>query len=78
VIVSVADCGPGIPPAERERIFERFAQVQGTGSHRRGFGLGLTFCRLTVEGHGGKIWVEPRADAQGSRFVFTLPFGSER
>jgi signal transduction histidine kinase len=77
VIVSVADCGPGIPPGERERIFERFAQVQGAGGHRRGFGLGLTFCRLAIEGHGGKIWAEPRDDGQGSRFVFTLPLVSE-
>jgi len=78
LMVSVADCGPGIPLAERERIFERFAQVEGAGSHRRGFGLGLTFCRLTVEGHGGKIWVEPRPEGQGSRFVFTLPLLPER
>ena len=49
-----------------------------TRSHRRGFGLGLTFCRLTVEAHGGKIWVEPRQDGQGSRFIFTLPLVRER
>lgn len=74
IVVSVADQGPGIPAAERERIFERFAQVAGSKPARRGFGLGLTFCRLTIEAHGGQIWVEPGPDGVGSRFVFTLPF----
>ena len=77
VVVSVTDAGPGIPPTERERIFERFAQVSDDKTARRGFGLGLTFCRLTVEAHGGKIWVESGPKEQGSRFVFSLPF-SER
>jgi signal transduction histidine kinase len=73
IALSVDDSGPGIPPEERERIFERFAQVKGRRARRRGFGLGLTFCQLAVEGHGGRIWVEPGADDIGSRFVFTLP-----
>ncbi len=71
--ICVDDSGPGIPPEERERIFERFAQVKGRRARRRGFGLGLTFCQLAVEGHGGRIWVEPGADDVGSRFIFTLP-----
>jgi signal transduction histidine kinase len=74
IIISVADAGPGIPPHERERIFERFTQVEGTQLQRRGFGLGLTFCRLAVEAHGGEIWVEDGPGGKGSRFVFTLPF----
>jgi signal transduction histidine kinase len=73
VVVSVTDSGPGIPVEERERIFERFAQIPGQTPTRRGFGLGLTFCRLAVEGHGGQIWVEPGPDGHGSRFIFTLP-----
>ncbi|MCD4686584.1 MAG: cyclic nucleotide-binding domain-containing protein [Anaerolineae bacterium] len=73
IIVSVIDGGPGIPEEERERIFERFTQVAGSSPSRRGFGLGLTFCRLTVEAHGGEIWVEPGANGVGSRFAFTLP-----
>jgi signal transduction histidine kinase len=74
ILVSVTDTGPGIPPDERERIFERFAQVaDGPQPVRRGFGLGLTFCRLAVEAHGGQIWIEPGPDNKGSRFVFTLP-----
>ena len=73
VQVSVTDAGPGIPPEERTRIFERFAQVSGEKHKRRGFGLGLNFCKLTIEAHAGKIWVEPGPQDVGSRFVFTLP-----
>ena len=72
VQVSVTDDGPGIPEEERERIFERFAQVADGKARRRGFGLGLTYCRLAVEHHGGKIWVEPGNEDRGSRFIFTL------
>jgi signal transduction histidine kinase len=72
--VSVEDSGAGIPLADRQRIFDRFAQIQRVGLRRtRGYGLGLAFCRLTVEAHGGRIWVEPVSENTGSRFVFTLP-----
>ena len=71
IILSVTDMGPGIPADERERIFERFAQVTGD---RRGYGLGLAFCRMAVEAHDGRIWVEPNPTGSGSRFVFSLPF----
>lgn len=72
--ITVTDSGPGIPPADRNRIFERFAQVERSGMRRtRGFGLGLAFCRLAVEAHGGEIWVEEPENNKGSRFVFTLP-----
>lgn len=77
VVVSVIDAGPGIPEEERERIFERFTQVSGSRPSRRGFGLGLTFCRLTIEAHGGEIWVEPGPGGVGSRFVFTLPVNTQ-
>jgi signal transduction histidine kinase len=73
VVVSIIDAGPGIPEEERERIFERFTQVAGSSPSRRGFGLGLTFCRLTIEAHGGEIWVEPGPEGVGSRFMFTMP-----
>ncbi|MFC1975829.1 sensor histidine kinase, partial [Chloroflexota bacterium] len=72
VQASITDTGLGIPPEDRERIFERFAQVEGSTS-RTGFGLGLSFCRLAVEAHGGQIWVESGDDGAGSRFTFTLP-----
>jgi signal transduction histidine kinase len=72
VHVSVTDSGPGIPPQDRERVFDRYIQA-GDQTGRRGFGLGLTFCRLVVEAHGGRIWVESGDEGTGSRFVFTLP-----
>jgi two-component system, sensor histidine kinase and response regulator len=56
----VADAGPGIPPELREQVFSAFAQVgagAGTVSHGNR-GLGLTFCKLAVETHGGRIWIE--------------------
>jgi PAS domain S-box-containing protein len=67
----VEDHGPGIPDEAREHIFEKFVQLRGEGS-TRGLGLGLAFCRLAVQAHGGTIWVENLKDG-GSRFIFTLP-----
>jgi two-component system sensor histidine kinase/response regulator len=60
VELRVADAGSGIPPDMREKVFERFVQVDGAERtvSRAGRGLGLTFCKLAVEAHGGKIWVE--------------------
>jgi two-component system, NtrC family, sensor histidine kinase KinB len=64
------DRGMGIPAAYHERIFEKFGQVRGRKV--RGTGLGLTFCKLAVEAHGGKIWLESDEGA-GSVFAFALP-----
>jgi PAS domain S-box-containing protein len=69
---SVHDEGPGIPPEHREKIFDRFAQGPSASGKRRGTGLGLTFCKLMVETHGGSIWVDS-PDERGSTFYFTLP-----
>jgi two-component system, sensor histidine kinase and response regulator len=67
---AVRDSGRGIPPEAFERIFEKFGQVE---SHNRiGTGLGLTFCKLAVEAHGGHIEVESTPDV-GSTFSFTIP-----
>ncbi|HJS30248.1 MAG TPA: GAF domain-containing protein [Anaerolineales bacterium] len=71
VEVALTDTGPGVAEEHRLMIFDRFSQVPGVRSRRRGSGLGLTFCRLVIEAHGGRIWVEP-ASGGGSRFVFTL------
>jgi signal transduction histidine kinase len=71
VRVSVSDNGPGIPPEYHQRIFEKFGQVKGERS-RGGTGLGLTFCRLAVEAHGGAIGVDSEV-GQGSTFWFLLP-----
>ncbi len=67
----VHDSGPGIPAAEKEYIFDKFARLNPKGS-QKGFGLGLAYCRLAIEGHGGRIWVESEP-GQGTRFCFTLP-----
>lgn len=69
--VAVSDNGPGIPPEDQARIFEKFERVQSQGPPK-GLGLGLAFCRLAVEAHDGRIWVESRP-GQGSTFYFTLP-----
>ncbi len=69
--IYVQDDGPGIPEIDRERIFDKFTRLKNkTGA--RGLGVGLAFCKLAVQGHGGKIWVEP-APEHGAKFVFTLP-----
>ncbi|MFZ6028402.1 MAG: GAF domain-containing protein [Chloroflexota bacterium] len=72
VAIHVCDTGPGIPEEYREKVFDRFTQIPGQKGRRRGSGLGLTFCRLAVEAHGGRIWVSPRAGG-GSDFTFLLP-----
>lgn len=72
VRIDVADTGIGIPAEQQERIFEKFTQVENTATARRGTGLGLTFCKMTVEAHGGRIWVESKV-GEGSTFSFTLP-----
>ncbi len=73
VVVDVADSGVGIPDDERERIFGKFAQGRRGPVRRRGVGLGLAFCRLAVEAHGGRIWVRSDRAQQGSVFSFVLP-----
>ncbi|HSH04572.1 MAG TPA: ATP-binding protein [Anaerolineae bacterium] len=69
--IAVVDDGPGIPLEAQKRIFSKFEQVGGS-NQKRGTGLGLTFCRLVVDAHGGQIYVE--SDGQkGSAFVVELP-----
>lgn len=71
VTLWVEDTGPGIPRESRDYIFEKFTRLQGD-RFTKGLGLGLAFCRLAVQAHGGRIWVESAAGS-GSRFLFTLP-----
>jgi signal transduction histidine kinase len=71
VLLAVSDEGPGVPIEQRERIFERYARLGGANAPRTGRGLGLTFCRLAVEAHGGTIWVED-ALPHGTRFCVRM------
>ncbi|MFQ6099776.1 MAG: ATP-binding protein [Anaerolineae bacterium] len=72
VMVSVSDTGVGIPPGDRERIFQRFEQGTMDGRRPNGAGLGLALSKEFVEMHGGHIWVESDV-GRGSTFTFTLP-----
>lgn len=71
IIFTVSDDGIGIPPEHRQRIFDRFVRLENVEGVS-GIGLGLAFCKLAVEAHGGRIWVESGV-SQGSHFKFTLP-----
>jgi signal transduction histidine kinase len=73
VLFTVADNGPGIPPQYHEVIFHKFERVKTPNVPRvRSSGLGLAFCRLVVEAHGGRIWVQSTEGA-GSAFHILLP-----
>jgi two-component system sensor histidine kinase KdpD len=69
VVIKLADRGPGIPPGDEERIFEKFVRGAAVGG---GIGLGLTICRAIVNAHEGRIWAENRPGG-GAVFRFTLP-----
>jgi PAS domain S-box-containing protein len=71
----VQDQGPGIPAAEQQRIFEKFARLT-PGAASEGLGLGLTFCQMAAQAHQGHIGVES-AEGRGSRFNVTLPVKSQ-
>lgn len=69
----VSDTGPGIPADAFDRIFEKFGQVETAGNGPKlSTGLGLTFCKMIVEAHGGRIWVESEM-GRGSTFSFAIP-----
>jgi PAS domain S-box-containing protein len=71
----VRDAGPGIAPEDAARIFDKHFRIIKENS-ARGFGLGLAFCRLAVEAHGGKIWVDSKL-GEGATFSFTVPVQKE-
>ncbi len=73
IIASVSDEGMGIPVEHRQSIFEKFERIKHGNSDSKGLGLGLAFCRLAVEAHNGRIWVDD-APGGGARFNFTIPF----
>lgn len=74
VLFTVADDGPGIPPEYHEVIFRKFERVRRASNapRVRSSGLGLAFCKLAIESHGGRIWVQS-GPGEGSAFHFVLP-----
>ncbi len=76
LLVNVSDNGPGVPPADRERIFERFQQAGETLADKPyGTGLGLAICREIVEHFGGRIWLDSET-GRGATFSFSVPRGT--
>ncbi len=72
-VISVADDGPGIPPREKEQVFDMFfVGSNAPSAGRKSLGLGLALCRTIVNTHGGRIWVEDNSP-HGAVFSFTLP-----
>jgi signal transduction histidine kinase len=73
ILFTVADDGPGIPKEYHELIFRKFEQVRSAHAPKtRSSGLGLTFCRMAVEAHGGRIWVQSE-EGRGTAFHLRLP-----
>lgn len=71
ILFWVEDNGPGIPPDSIEKIFQKYTRLKRKNMPK-GLGLGLAFCKLAVEAHGGNIWVESQEN-KGSKFIFSLP-----
>src|SRR4029078_10806689 len=77
ILFTVADNRPGIPAEYHEAIFRMSARVQTANIPRtRSSGLGLAFCKLVVDAHGGRIWVQSAGEGKGSMFHFTLPLAA--
>jgi signal transduction histidine kinase len=70
--VTVADCGPGIPPEELELVFDKFVQSSKTKSGSGGTGLGLAICRQIVAAHRGRIWAA-NGEQGGALVIFEIP-----
>jgi signal transduction histidine kinase len=78
--LQIEDQGPGIPDGECSRIFDFLYEATGNQTdqiERGGIGVGLYFCRVTIEAHGGRIWAENRSQG-GARFTICLPLASQQ
>ena len=73
VVIEVRDEGPGIPPSDLERIFDKFYRVHNGDRQRAGTGLGLAICRGFVAAHGGRIAAANRVDRSGAVFTIRIP-----
>jgi PAS domain S-box-containing protein len=74
LLVEVSDTGRGIPEEQQHRLFQRFSAGPGP---KQGSGLGLAFCKLAVEAHGGRIWIAS-SSPQGTRVQFTIPLARDQ
>ena len=73
VVISVKDTGKGIPKEYHNKVFEKFAQIDAKNTgNLSSTGLGLTFCKIAVEAHGGKIWID-NSYSEGTCVSFILP-----
>ena len=76
--VEVIDTGAGIPPEERQKVFDKFYQLSDISTRQQGgSGLGLSITKSIVEAHGGKLWVDDGNQGKGSNFQFVLPLVRE-
>ncbi len=79
--IVVEDRGPGVPPTDRKRIFDRFSRTSTDAGRRgtdTGVGLGLSLVAEHIRLHGGRVWVTDRLDGEpGARFVVELPVGED-
>jgi two-component system sensor histidine kinase KdpD len=75
VLLEVADRGPGLPPGDEDRVFEKFYRGRSAGA-ARGVGLGLAICRGIVEAHGGRITAANRRGG-GAAFRIALPHADQ-
>jgi two-component system, OmpR family, sensor histidine kinase KdpD len=73
VVLEIADEGPGIPPGDLERVFDKFFRVEAQDRQRAGTGLGLAICRGFVEAQGGRIEAQNRRDRSGAVLTIRLP-----
>ena len=74
LFLAVTDGGPGIPPEDRDRVFDMFQRVRAADGEKAGTGLGLAICRGIVEAHGGRIRADAALpDGSGTRIEIELP-----
>nr|MBP7578297.1 ATP-binding protein [Candidatus Obscuribacter sp.] len=72
ITLTIADCGPGIPDAEKSNLFQRFKRGKLGLNHSTGTGLGLFICERIVQAHNGKIAIASE-EGKGATFIVTLP-----
>ena len=77
VLIGVSDTGPGIPKDAQNNLFQKFQQVVSIEGRRKGTGLGLAYCKLVVDAHGGEIGVESQ-EGKGATFLIRLPIKAEK